>query len=528
MGESAKNSANREKILAKAYKDLIYFGKVFLPNDFLHKSESPPFHHEIGKKLTSTKPGGRVCTIMPRGFAKSVLAKAAILHKICFGEAGRKEFIAWIGEEQGQAIDHLKYIKYHLEMNSAIKYYFGDLDGSAHGKKWTEKDIITAKGDRIIAKGTTQRLRGRTEIDTRYTGIVLDDFESELNTKTPARRDKIKSWVMSAIYPALEESVGREGWIWLQGTIVHYDSFLQSIYDGYRESAKNKKEYPWDVSFYRATSDGTMDGEPLWPEQFPVKKLKAKLQGEFRDKPDKFAQEYMNDARDLTSAVFKIDRIQKYHGEFFVQDGFPYLRSYGRVIPLHVYMGVDIAARDKPGSDFQVILVMGIDSEGKRYVLEYFRERIPTFDVAPKIVEIARKYVPVRRVTIENIAAQEVVRDMAERIAATDRRLIPGIMKGIKYPHRVAKEDRLENGLGWIVNSKKLYIKEDMTELVNEFFEHPRARHDDCMDALFCANHYAKAPRSDSISEDDFPNIIRKRTKLAKKKYNWLTGARQM
>ena len=57
------------------------------------------------------------------------------------------------------------------------------------------KRIYYARGDRIIAKGTSQRLRGRSQLGLRYTNIILDDFESELNTKTPDRRREIKEWV---------------------------------------------------------------------------------------------------------------------------------------------------------------------------------------------------------------------------------------------------------------------------------------------------------------------------------------------
>tara|TARA_R100001463_G_scaffold30908_1_gene70129 strand:+ start:2559 stop:2771 length:213 start_codon:yes stop_codon:yes gene_type:complete len=53
--------SDKEKLLHKASKDLILFGKLFLPNDFLHKSASPPFHYDLGKKLISTKPGARIC-----------------------------------------------------------------------------------------------------------------------------------------------------------------------------------------------------------------------------------------------------------------------------------------------------------------------------------------------------------------------------------------------------------------------------------------------------------------------------------
>ena len=102
-----------------------------------------------------------------------------------------------------------------------------------------------------------------------------------------------------------------------------------------------------------------------------------------------------------------------------------------------------MAATDSETSDYQVILVMGIDANKNRYILDYFRERIPAFDVPPKIIEYAKKYNPVRRVTIETVAAQEMVRDMVTRLSATEKRLMPGLFKGVKPPARIKKEDRL-------------------------------------------------------------------------------------
>ena len=516
--------AEKDEVLSKAYNDLLFFGRAFLPRDFMYKSLSPSCHYTVSKRLISTKPGERICIILPRGFGKSILSKSAILHKLCFAGEGDQNFIAWVSEEQGQAIDHLKYMRYHLETNKKMKYYFGNMDGGTVGKRWTEKDLVTPKGDRIIAKGTSQRLRGRAEVDVRYTGIILDDFESELNTKTPERRSEIKKWVVSTIYPALEESPGNEGWIWLAGTIVHYDSFLQMTYDGYKRAKTDKRSYPWDVFFHRAIEEG----KPLWPEQFGLSKLNHKKQ-EFIEAGlvNKFAQEYMNDARDITNASFKIDRIQHYGGDRKFLNGFNYLFEGDDVIPINIYMGVDLAATASDTSDYQVILVMGIDSQSNRYVLEYFRERIPTFDVPAKIIEIAKKYSPVRRVTIETVAAQEMVRDMVTRMSANEKRLMPGIFKGVKPPSRIKKADRLETTLGPIVNSKKLYIRREMTEIVDEFFEHPKPRNDDIMDALYYADYFARAPKSDAVKKESFKTEKHKSGLIPKlKKYNWLTGAR--
>tara|TARA_R100000329_G_scaffold1541_2_gene2625 strand:+ start:1223 stop:2833 length:1611 start_codon:yes stop_codon:yes gene_type:complete len=516
--------AERDKVLQRAYKDLIFFGKAFLPNDFLNKSDSPPFHYEIGRKLISTQAGQRICIILPRGFGKSILSKSAIMHKLCFSAEDEQHFFAWVSEEQGQSIDHIKYIRAHFEDNKMIKYYFGNMDGGTMGKRWTEKDLVTTRGDRIIAKGTSQRLRGRAEVDVRYTGIILDDFESELNTKTPERRADIKKWVVSTVYPALEESPGKEGWIWLSGTIVHFDSFLQTTCDGYNKAKQNNTSYPWDVTFKRAIQDE----KPIWKEQFPLSKLKQKKQ-EFIEAGlvNKFAQEYMNDARDVSSAAFKIDRVQNHNFDFKEKGKFTYLIGKDEAIPVNVYIGVDLAATASETSDYQVIMVMAIDAEKNRYVLEYFRERIPTFDMPMKIVEMAKKYNPVRRVTIETVAAQEMVRDMVERISFTDRKLLPGIFKGVKPPHGINKQDRLETCLGPIVNSKKLYIRKEMSELIDELFEHPKPKNDDLMDGLYYADYFARPPKSEKIDLSDFNS--NKPTKVKRKRrtgYNWLTGSR--
>ena len=120
-----------------------------------------------------------------------------------------------------------------------------------------------------------------------------------------------------------------------------------------------------------------------------------------------------------------------------------------------------------------------------------------------------------------------MVRDMVTRMSAKEKRLMPGLFKGVKPPARIKKEDRLETALGQIVNSKKLYIYRHMTEIVDEFFEHPKPRNDDLLDGLYYADYFAKAPKTDKMDVDD---IDRKQDEFdlykMKKTYNWMTGAK--
>ena len=44
---SPSEMKERDLVLQNAFNDLIYFGRAFLPRDFLNKSQSAPFHYEM-------------------------------------------------------------------------------------------------------------------------------------------------------------------------------------------------------------------------------------------------------------------------------------------------------------------------------------------------------------------------------------------------------------------------------------------------------------------------------------------------
>jgi len=507
--------SQKEQALELAKKDIITFGQMFMPEDFM-KSSPAPYQYELSDLLLGDEK--RACIILPRGHAKSTLAKTALLYQLYFAPPEKKQFIAWVSEEQSQAIDHIKYIQNHIDVNPALRYYFGDLKGS----KWTEKEFTTSRGDRIIAKGTSQRLRGRSQLGLRYTNIILDDFESELNTKTPDRRREIKEWVMSTVEPALENSKEQEGSIWLIGTIVHYDSFLQGVYDSNQLAKKEGRTSAWNVLYKKAM----VDDVPLWPSYFTKKKLDD-IKSRFSEMGlvHKFAQEYMNEARDLETAKFKIDRINKYRGTLEERGGFNYMMIDESAIPVNVYMGVDLAYETHARSDFQVIMTIAIDSDRNIYIVDYYREHSPLYDMPRVIIDLARKYHPVRRVNVEKVGAQGIIKDHVNKLAGSDRKLAPGLSQGIRPPGGIKKEDRLEALLCPIVNSRKLFIKKEHEGIIDEMFEFPKGRNDDLLDGLWYAVTTAKPPKSSAIEKNLLDERLSNREKnLASRAINWVTG----
>ena len=512
------NISENEKVLKMAYEDLITFGKLFSPQDFL-ASTSPPFHYKIGKMLID-RDIQQLALVLPRDHAKSTLAATAVLHRFLFATKETPEFIGWIGEAQAQATDNLAWIQNHIYSNPAVHYYFGDLQGD----KWTKTEFTTSNGCRMIAKGTSQRLRGKKQFSTRYTGIVLDDFESELNTKTPEARQQIKNWVTAAVYPAIDFDKG--GFLWCNGTIVHYDSFLNNIVDNYKAAEKTGEEYSWDVVTYKAILD---DGTTLWPSRWPLAKLEERKQF-FIDSgtPAKFYQEYMNQAKSPEDQIFSEEDITDgfYQGSVRFSDEHNswYIKlDDGRTEYVNIYMGVDPASTLSTRNDYSVIMVIGVTAEYDYYVIEYWRKRVLPMECADEIFKITERYRPIRRINIETISYQEMLRDYVHKRSKREGKFLPGIEMGIKGYGNQKKNDRLFEGLQPMFKARAVHLKKNMHEFIGELLDFPKGTHDDTIDAFWLSTQYARGNKTagkvkKTKKGDSWEN--------PKKRYNWMTGAR--
>ena len=176
------NVSEAEEALKLAYNDLIAFGKLFLPDDFL-RSETPFFHFEVADAIDDLEVK-QLAIILPRGHGKTVLTKASILKDFLFCPKGELLFYAWVSATQKLSVGNMDYIKHHLEFNDKIIYYFGKLKGP----KWTEEDIELSNSCKLISKSNVAGIRGGAKLHKRYDLIVLDDFEHEANTITRQAR----------------------------------------------------------------------------------------------------------------------------------------------------------------------------------------------------------------------------------------------------------------------------------------------------------------------------------------------------
>ncbi len=120
MNINTENVSKAEEELKLAYEDLIAFGKLFLPDDF-KRSETPFFHYEVADAVDDTSIR-QLAVILPRGHGKTVLTKCSIIHDFLFTQ--EPLFYGWVAASSKISVPNLDYVKYHIEYNDKVRYYF--------------------------------------------------------------------------------------------------------------------------------------------------------------------------------------------------------------------------------------------------------------------------------------------------------------------------------------------------------------------------------------------------------------------
>ena len=509
---NTQNVSEAEEALQLAYTDLIAFGKLFLPDDFM-RSETPFFHYEMADFIDD-KECKQLAIIIPRGHGKTVLTKASILKDFVFcNDEENFLFYAWVSATQKLSVGNMDYIKHHLEFNDRIKYYFGNLKG----KKWTEEDIELTNGCKLISKSNVSGIRGGAKLHKRYDLIILDDFEHEANTLTQESRDKNANLVTAVVYPAIEPHTGR---LRINGTPVHYDSFINNLLTNHAKAQKDDKDFAWKLITYKAILPS---GEPLWASFFNKAKLEEKKKFYIDSgQSTKFYQEYMMEVQSEDDSVWTRKNLKYWEGYYEYKDGVNYLIKDGSEIPVNIFIGCDPATDiDTKTSDFSVIMVVAIDPESNVYVLEYERHRaIPTIGskvdgqiigkkgVVDFIIELYEKY-NCTSATVEDVAMNrsifQALNDERRRLNKFSIAVIP------EKPGGSNKLNRIYSGLSGRFSMGLVHIRESHFDLSHEIVTFgPKMSHDDTIESLYYACVHSFPPNMHKDKRNNWMKKIKK------------------
>jgi len=497
------------------------FVQTFLPD--MAKVKSPQFHKDMYRLLADPSKK-MVAIIAPRGHAKSSLSSLTVpLHRLLFAQ---EKNILIISETEDQAKDHLNSLKSELQENSLIKAYFPKL----HFTKWTEEKIIVQGGPyntdcQIVVKGAKQKIRGHKYKNQRPTLIILDDIEGEDNMTNEEVRNDLKRRIDAAIIPALDPQIGR---IFMVGTIVHYDSYLNEIYTG--SDIKGQavgKSGSWDYVFYKAIQNfGTKNEKALWPEWQPLERLHAERKRMAKSGREYiWYQEYMNEPTAGSEQAFKPQYFKNRH-RYHVRNigGVNWLCTpNGKPVRnCNVFLGIDPAISTKRKADHFAMSVIAVDHLDQRYLIRQVLTRIPLASAQAKLIIDTAMSHHANAIGIETTAYQQALAGaVRERMSKTSN-----YFRIYEFKPRDHKNERLRS-LEYPISEGRLLFPRNtsdtdpVAQTIQQFIQYPRSKRDDGMDAIYYANEICQAPpkvsRSQAIPKDQMP----KNPTL--KEYDWKT-----
>jgi hypothetical protein len=198
--------------------------------------------------------------------------------------------------------------------------------------------------------------------------IICDDLEEDEQVENIDRRYKFRRWFYRALLPCRR----RGGKVRMHGTILHEDALLARI----------MKASTWNTKLFRAHAGFNDFTDILWPEQFPVSRLKA-IRQTFIDDGDAsgYSQEYLNDPFDNSEAyLMKEDFIPMMEEDFNT--------------PKMVAVGCDFAVSTKQRADKTSFTIGGKCSRNLLHVFDQRSDRWGTLEWIDQMFLVQKRWNP--------------------------------------------------------------------------------------------------------------------------------------
>lgn len=451
--EQEKKVAVLKKIFSE---DMELFAKFFFGHHII--LDTPNFHKELYKILASQDK--RVAIAAPRGHAKSTIFDLVYLSWLIVHN--KTKFVLLISDTYSQSTLFLETIKAEFESNDRLRAFYGNLVTD----KWAEENIVV--GDVMIkALGANMKVRGLKYRNFRPDMVICDDLENDEMVESKERREKLSRWFNGALIPSLAP----EGRIVIIGTILHYDSLLNNLLD--------VKRYPqWTKKMYRAINNG----QALWPEHLNLAQLDVIKQDYMREGQGfLFYQEYMNDPVSDEFRKFKFEKIKFFDPK--EQEG----------KQMNIYMAIDRAYSMDRTADFTGIVIVGVDSDNRWYILSAERFKGDEKTLIEKIFDLKKFYSPLKVGIEQKSYAYTLKPTLDQEMQRRNEFFLITELKDLGK----AKSLRIEALLPRY-EANGIFFKKGQDDLIDELTTFPRGQHDDLIDALAYITTLAAVPYNPS------------------------------
>src|SRR6188768_1917241 len=430
-----------------------------------------PHHRTIANQLERVERGevDRLMLLLPPRHGKSELAS----HRFPAWYLGRqpdKQFLS-VSATEGLASDFGRAVRNTID-SPEYKAIFEDTklaeDSQAKGKWHTSSGGIyyaLCIGGSVLGRGGDCIL-----IDDPYAS--MQDALSELTRKN------VWDWYTGTAYNRLMPG----GKIIVINHRMHEDDLCGQLLA--QQAAGGDR---WEVVELPAINE---QGEALWPDAYPIEaleRIKRNSQARF------WSALYMQRPSPDEGDYFKVDWLKPY-------DKAPDLRT------LRVYGGSDYAVSSESG-DFTVHAVVGLDPEGRMYLLDLWRKQSASDEWVEAFCDLVKEWKPIAWAEetgqIRSGVGPYIDRRQRERGAYVYREV---------FPTRGDKAVRAQSIRGRMA-LEGLYVPINAVwyaGLRAELLSFPAGKHDDQVDALglvgqlldrmMSGEHPARAPKPDNAS----------------------------
>lgn len=477
--DSPKAISERRAKVFDPVNGFAYFLKNYFPHYLRSDSQSKLHEYlfcELPAMLANPK-SQNYALAAPRGEAKSTIVTR--LFSLYCVITGQKRYIVIVSNTYEQAAEFLAAIKTELEANTRLKIDFPKVFGV--GKTWTTGKIITKNHVQIRVAGAAKSLRGFVHGAYRPDLVILDDLENDDNVRSPQQRDKLETWLKSAVLKL--GVVGEKFDVFYIGTILHYDSVLNRI-------LKNKG---WKTAIFKALIRYP-DNMTLWDE------YEAIFHSDGTDAAEVFYlanKEAMDkgaivswQARPLLDLMFL--RVRDGHSAFDTElqndptagDDAPFANAinYWHELPQNlIYFGAVDPSLGKAGAsrDPSAIIIAGLDkATGKVYIIKAdIKKRLPD-RIISDVITLQRQFNCIKW-AVESVQFQEFFRTELVRRSSEMGVPVPAVPvkpTSDKLLRIESLQPHMTNGL--------LLLHTEQSTLIDQFRHFPKADHDDGPDAV--------------------------------------------
>lgn len=341
-------------------------------------------HHQEWDSMVQAH--DRVCVLAPRDHSKTYFFDFALPLWKAWHHPGGRGYI--FSATQDQAVRILSDIKDEIEDNPKFAHLM-----PKRKEMWNATSVRLENGHRIYARGYGSKTRG-----AHPNWIVVDDGLNDEDATSEGVRNKHIEYFFTAITNMIVPG----GQIVVVGTPFSE----QDLYGKLKETASYAfKKFP-------AIRE---DGTPLWPERYSLAALEARRAeiGTVRFTREFLCEPIANDMSLFPSSLFEGVPTQQLGVRLGM--ALPNWRSLGIK---SVYMGVDLAISASTGSDYTVIMVLGLDGYGNRWVMDIIRVKGMPFNKQLVLINNAARKYDADLIFIESNQMQRVFGD--ELIRTTD------------------------------------------------------------------------------------------------------------